>query len=53
MNSSNSLPNTGKQKKINKKEFIQLAKKVKKIFEEEEKYLQNERNQSPKFFISS
>lgn len=49
------LPKITKFKKINKKKFVSLAKRVKRYFEEEEKHLEktrrrNENNNSGGFF---
>lgn len=40
MNTAKDLPKISKKKKIDLKKFVTLAKKVRKSFEEEEKYLE-------------
>lgn len=40
MNTVKELPKISKKKKIDLKKFVTLAKKVRKSFEEEEKYLE-------------
>ena len=57
MNASRNLPKVPKKKKIDLKKFASLAKKVRKSFEEEEKYLEervrkNENNNSPRLLPS-
>ena len=54
MDTAKALPILKKKKKIDLKEFVSLAKKVRKSFEEEEKYLnekirRNENNNSTGF----
>lgn len=54
MNATKNLPIVKKKKKIDLKKFVSLAKRVKKSFEEEEKYLEkkmrrNENNNSTGF----
>lgn len=40
MNTAKDLPKVSKKKRIDLKKFVLLAKKVRKSFEEEEKYLE-------------
>ncbi len=42
MNIDTNLPKVSKKKKINIEKFVTLAKKVRKSFEEEEKYLEKQ-----------
>ena len=56
MNKKSTLPAGGKQPKINLKEFVALAKRVRKSFEEEAQYwekhkLANETNPLARFLI--
>ncbi len=45
MSAKSDLPKTTKKKKINLKKFVELAKKVRASFEEEEKYLEKSKRQ--------
>ena len=58
MSTSSKLPPVKEKKRINLKEFVALAAKVKKTFEEEEAYLEearrkNENRISSRFLINS
>lgn len=57
MSEENKLPVIKKKKKINLKEFVTLAKRVRKYFEEEEEYLRKQRkdeyNNPSRFSVDS